>query len=59
MVLPVLREGEEAFTGRCQQETLHSPGLEKQDRRFIGINNFGIRLRHTTFNHWLEATGNR
>ncbi len=25
----------------------------KKTRRFIGVNAFGIRLRHTLFNHWL------
>ncbi|HAE14096.1 MAG: FAD-dependent oxidoreductase [Chitinophagales bacterium] len=55
MVLPVLREGEEAFYWEDAngKRSIHLV-WRKQDRRFIGINNFGIRLRHTTFNHWLK-----
>ena len=29
--------------------------FEKETEKFIGINNFGIRLRHPLFNEWLNA----
>ena len=29
--------------------------FEKKTEKFIGINNFGIRLRHPLFNEWLNA----
>ncbi len=54
-----LAEGLEEFVYRHEKEDvlLHFV-FEKESRKFLGINNFGIRLRHPVFNEWLlnEAT---
>jgi NADH oxidase (H2O2-forming) len=36
------------------QEILLHFVFEKESRKFIGINNFGVRLRHLLFNDWLR-----
>jgi len=58
-VLNKLQEGQEEFIYKHNKEEilLHFV-FEKESRKFIGINNFGLRLRHPIFNHWLlqEAT---
>jgi NADH oxidase (H2O2-forming) len=54
-----LQEGEERFVYRhATEDILMHFVFEKESRRFLGINNFGIRLRHLLFNEWLtkEAT---
>jgi hypothetical protein len=54
-VLPKLREGETEFywEDASGKRAIHLV-WEEDNRRFIGINNFGIRLRHTTFNNWMK-----
>lgn len=54
-VLPKLRDGEAEFYWQ------HADGKKaihiyyrKEDHLFIGINSFGIRLRHQQFNNWLK-----
>lgn len=50
-----LSEGEEEFVYRhSKEEVLLHFVFEKDTRKFIGINNFGIRLRHMLFNEWLN-----
>ncbi len=55
MVMPQLREGEQDFywedTGG--KKCIHLV-YQSSDRRFVGINTFGIRMRHTVFNKWLK-----
>lgn len=55
MVMPQLRENEAEFYWE------HTDGKKcmhfiynKNNRQFIGINVFGIRLRHELFNNWLK-----
>ena len=55
-VFPKLRNGEEDFywedsTGKV---CLHIV-FDAQTRRFIGLNSFGIRLRHHVFDSWLRS----
>ena len=53
-VLNKLQEGQEEFIYQHDKEEilLHFV-FEKESRKFIGINNFGLRLRHPVFNKWL------
>lgn len=58
-VLHELQEGQEEFVYQhSKEEILLHFVFEKESRKFIGINNFGLRLRHPVFNNWLlnEAT---
>jgi NAD(P)H-nitrite reductase large subunit len=59
MVLSKLQEGQDEFvyTNTDDDVLLHFV-FEKESHKFIGINNFGLRLRHQVFNEWLlnEAT---
>ncbi len=49
-----LSEGQEEFVYQhATEEILLHFVFEKESRKFIGINNFGIRLRHQVFNEWL------
>ena len=54
-VLNKLREGEEEFYWEHAdaKKCIHIV-FKKEDHLFIGINNFGIRLRHELFNTWLK-----
>ena len=54
-VLNKLREGEEEFYWEHAdaKKCIHLV-FKKEDHLFIGINNFGIRLRHELFNTWLK-----
>ena len=54
MVQNKLLEQQDEFVYQHQREEilLHFV-FEKNSRKFIGINSFGIRLRHPVFNHWL------
>lgn len=56
-VLPQLREGESEFYWEHPKgnKCLHFI-YNTDDRKFIGINNFGIRLRHELFNLWLKES---
>lgn len=49
-----LLEGQDEFVYQNDKDNvlLHFV-FEKESRRFIGVNNFGIRLRHPVFNNWL------
>jgi len=54
-VFPTLKDNEADFYWE------HSDGnkcvhivFDKNTRTFIGINTFGIRMRHDSFNHWLN-----
>jgi len=53
-VKPILNENHEDFVYRHPTEDilLHFV-FEKETHKFIGINNFGIRMRHVVFNEWL------
>lgn len=54
-----LQEGEDEFIYQDDKgDILLHFIFDKASRKFIGINNFGIRLRHQVFNDWLikEAT---
>lgn len=59
MVNNELQEGQAEFIYQHEKEEilLHFV-FDKQSKKFIGVNNFGIRLRHPVFNQWLldEAT---
>ncbi|MBL1280355.1 MAG: FAD-dependent oxidoreductase [Fluviicola sp.] len=58
-VLNKLQEGQEEFVyEHPTEEILLHFVFEKESRKFIGINNFGLRMRHPVFNNWLlnEAT---
>lgn len=53
-VLSQLQEGQEEFVYKHDKnEILLHFVFEKESRKFIGINNFGIRMRHLVFNEWL------
>ena len=54
-VMPQLREGESEFYWEHPDgdKCLHFVYGTK-DRRFIGVNAFGLRLRHELFNQWLK-----
>lgn len=51
-------EHDEFVYQHASEEILLHFVFEKETHKFIGINNFGIRLRHPVFNEWLlnEAT---
>lgn len=56
-VFPELREGEESFywqneSGKCNLFFV----FEKMSRKFLGVNTFGIRLRHELFDRWLTES---
>jgi NAD(P)H-nitrite reductase large subunit len=54
-----LQEGEADFVYQHPTEdVLIHFVFDKETHRFIGVNNFGVRLRHLVFNEWLkkEAT---
>lgn len=53
-VLSELKEGQSEFIfeDRLKDVLLHFV-FETESKRFVGINNFGIRLRHPLFNEWL------
>ena len=53
-VLKELLEGQEEFIYQHHKEEilLHFV-FEKESRKFIGVNNFGARMRHPVFNSWL------
>ena len=54
VVLNQLTEGQEEFVYQHpKEEILLHFVFEKESRKFIGINNFGIRMRHQVFNTWL------
>jgi NAD(P)H-nitrite reductase large subunit len=55
MVMPQLREGEQDFywEDKGGKKCIHLV-YRASDRLFIGINTFGIRMRHTVFNKWLK-----
>lgn len=52
VVLNKLPEEQEEFVYQKDEILLHFV-FEKESRKFIGINNFGIRMRHPVFNTWL------
>jgi len=55
-VLPQLPEGQDEFIyEHNREEILLHFVFEKESRKFIGINNFGIRLRHLLINEWLNS----
>ena len=55
IVLNHLHEDQEEFVyEHPTDEVLLHFVFEKESRKFIGINNFGIRLRHPLFNDWLN-----
>jgi NAD(P)H-nitrite reductase large subunit len=54
-----LLEGQEEFVFERRDENILLHFIfEKESKKFIGINNFGVRMRHQLFNEWLlqEAT---
>ncbi|MFT6747593.1 MAG: NADPH-dependent 2,4-dienoyl-CoA reductase/sulfur reductase-like enzyme, partial [Glaciecola sp.] len=55
IVLPKLKEHEANFYWEDEQGKIciHMV-FNKENRVFIGINNFGIRMRHDSFNYWLN-----
>ena len=55
IVLNHLHENQDEFVYQhATDEVLLHFVFEKDSRKFIGINNFGIRLRHPLFNDWLN-----
>lgn len=53
-VFPQLREGESSFywqneSGKCNLFFV----FNKDSKKFLGVNTFGIRLRHEVFDRWL------
>lgn len=53
-VLSQLQKGQDEFVYKNdKKELLLHFVFEKESRKFIGINNFGIRMRHLVFNEWL------
>lgn len=54
MVHNTLREGQGEFIFEDEKnEVLLHFVFESDSQKFVGINNFGIRLRHQLFNEWL------
>lgn len=49
-----LNNDQDDFIFRAGNTILLHFVFEKQSRRFIGVNTFGIRLRHELFNQWLN-----
>jgi len=58
-VLANLKEGQEDFYWEHEDgnKCIHIV-FEKESRKFIGINTFGIRLRHERFDNWLTENRN-
>ena len=55
MVMPNLKENETSlFWQDANEERCVNIVYNKNDKTFIGINVFGIRLRHELFNKWLN-----
>ena len=53
-VRAILAEDEEEFVYRhAIEDVLLHFVFKKESHKFIGINNFGIRMRHPVFNDWL------
>lgn len=53
-VLNKLSEGQSEFIFKdVDRNVLLHFVFETESRRFVGVNNFGIRLRHPLFNEWL------
>lgn len=54
-VFPQLKEGEADFYWEHQdgEKCLHFV-FNRESRKFIGVNAFGMRLRHHSFDHWLN-----
>ncbi|MEM9329054.1 MAG: FAD-dependent oxidoreductase [Bacteroidota bacterium] len=50
-----LKEGEAEFYWEhaSGKKCMHFV-FDKESRKFLGVNNFGIRLRHHSFNQWLQ-----
>ncbi len=56
-VLSNLKEGESKFVYQHpKEEILLHFVFDTVTRRFIGVNNYGIRLRHLVFNAWLDKS---
>jgi NAD(P)H-nitrite reductase large subunit len=54
MVHNELQDGQDEFVYQhTEDEVLLHFVFEKESRKFVGVNNFGIRLRHPVFNDWL------
>ena len=54
-VFPEPRDGEAHFYWEHKNgKKCISINYEKEGRKFIGINNFGIRMRHEVFDRWLN-----
>ncbi len=54
-VFPKPRDGEAHFYWQHKNgKKCITINYEKSDRKFIGINNFGIRMRHEVFERWLN-----
>ncbi len=54
VVMPKLRDNETDFYWEHQEGRMCMHFVyEKESRKFIGINTFGIRLRHERFDRWL------
>ena len=54
-VFPTPKEGNSDFYWEAKDENkcIHIH-FETESRKFLGINTFGIRLRHEVFDHWLN-----
>lgn len=53
-VFPIEREGEQHFHWSLPEEKkCITINFETSSRKFIGINTFGIRMRHEVFDRWL------
>jgi len=54
MVHKELQDGQDEFVYQhAKDDVLLHFVFEKESRKFVGVNNFGIRLRHPVFNDWL------
>lgn len=49
-----LEDGQSEFVYQPNEEILLHFVFETESRKFVGINNFGIRLRHLVFDNWLN-----
>ncbi len=59
MVMPKLREGEQSFYWEHQEGKICMHFVYREDdRRFVGVNTFGIRLRHEIFDRFLRDQRN-
>ncbi len=54
VVSPILGGGQEDFYWEKNGKAMHFV-FESQTRKFLGINSFGLRLRHESFDKWLTA----